>query len=145
MTVTHINKWVEVKKMAEKQNSLNVPIGPVLKGSLAVIMIIFVLSLGLAIVTQLGWAGMLRWSDSLWMILLYVSVVIGAVIAGLKSRRNGWLAGAGVGVLSSLLILMMGWMAGEPVHWTVFTVKLAVNAFIGAFGGIIGVNFSSGD
>lgn len=138
-------KWVEVNEMTEKQNAMSVPFGSILSGSLAVVLIIFAVSLLLGILTQFGWTGMLRWSNNLLMILLYGSVVIGAILAGLKSGRNGWITGVGVGVVSSFLILLLAFMVGEPVSWPVFLVKIAINAFIGAFGGIIGVNFSSGD
>ncbi|HOP73918.1 MAG TPA: TIGR04086 family membrane protein [Bacillota bacterium] len=129
--------------MVEKENTMSIPFGPIMSGSLTVILIIFILALLFGVLTQLGWTGVMSWANDIWMLFIYGSVVIGAVLAGLKSGRNGWLTGAGVGVISSVFILLLAFIMGEPVNWPVFLVKIAINAFIGAFGGIIGVNFSS--
>lgn len=131
--------------MIPKQDEMNIPVRPIIKGSLFVFVVILLLTVLLGFLTEMGWTGTVQWSGSLYLMIIYLSVVTGAIIAGLKSGRYGWITGVGVGLVSSLLILILAILAGEAVHWPVYLVKTLVNSFIGAFGGILGVNFSNGD
>lgn len=122
------------------QNETSFPIRPIIYGSLISIGIIIFLSLIVAVLTEFGWSGTIQWSDNLFLILTYLGVITGSIMAGLKSRERGWLTGMGSGFLSLVWTLILAVLIGNSIHWGFFLVKLLISGFIGAFGGIIGVN-----
>jgi putative membrane protein (TIGR04086 family) len=136
---------VGVDEMVQKQNGNNIPVRPILKGSLFVILVILLFTVLLGLLTETGWTGTVKWSSSLYLIIIYLSIIAGSVIAGLKSARRGWITGVGVGLIGSLFILFLAILAGEMIRWPIYLIKTLINIFLGAFGGILGVNFSNAD
>lgn len=128
--------------MLQKQNDSRLPLKEIFSGSILVILVIILFSLLLGIITELGWTGITKWAGSLYLITLYLAIVIGAILAGVKSKRMGWITGLGVGIFSSILTVVFAGIMGETINWGVFVLKALINGFIGVFGGIIGVNFS---
>lgn len=128
--------------MGLKEDEARIAIQPMISGWLMVMILIFVATLALGILTELGWTGTVKWSESLYLTIVYIAIVSGSIIAGFRSRRQGWITGMGVAFLSSIFILILAAFTGEKILWSIFLVKLMINCFIGAFGGIIGVNFS---
>lgn len=124
------------------QNGNLLPLKPIVYGSLVSIGIIVFLTLIVTVLTEFGWTGTIQWSDNLFLILSYLGISIGSIIAGLKSREQGWLTGLGSGLLSSLWIFILAILIGNSINWGLFLIKSLISGFIGAFGGIIGVNIS---
>lgn len=124
------------------QNETPFPIRLIIYGSLISIGSITFLSLIVTILTECGWSGSIQWSDNLFLMLTYFGVIVGSIMAGLKSREQGWLIGLGSGILSSIWILFLAVLIGNSIHWGFFLVKLLISGFIGTFGGIIGINLS---
>lgn len=115
---------------------------PVFSGVLAAFMVLLISMFLLGCLTEFGWTGTIQWSDSLYLVIIYLSIIFGSVTAGLKSHQSGWLTGAGVGFFSSILLILLALGIGEKIYWPLFLGKLLLNTFIGAFGGIIGVNLT---
>lgn len=128
--------------MAVKEIERRISIRPMLSGSVIVIIMILLATLLLGILTEFGWTGTVKWSGNLYLMIIYLSIIIGSIMAGFRSNRQGWITGIGVALLSSIFILILAMLAGEKISWPVFLAKTAINSFVGAFGGIIGVNFS---
>ncbi len=124
------------------QNESSFPIRPIIYGSLISIGIIILLSLVVTILTEFGWTGTVYWSDQVFLILTYLGVIIGSIMAGLRSREQGWLMGLSSGILTSVWTLILAMLIGNQIHWGFFLVKTLISGFIGTFGGIIGVNLS---
>lgn len=124
------------------QNENSFPYRPIIYGSLITIGIIIILTLIATVLTEFGWIGTINWSDNLFLILTYLGVTVGSIMAGLKSREQGWLTGLGSGIISSVWLLILAMFIGENIHWGFFLTKSLVSGFIGTFGGIIGVNLS---
>ena len=129
--------------MIQKQTRTELPIGPILNGSLTGIFLILIMTVFLGIITQFGWTGTVKWAGTLYLIVVYLAIVLGSILAGMKSGRQGWITGLGVGLLSSIFILILAAIAGENIGWPIFLLKSLVNSFVGVFGGIIGVNFAN--
>ncbi|NLW48543.1 MAG: TIGR04086 family membrane protein [Firmicutes bacterium] len=124
------------------QNETSFPIRPIIYGSLISIGIIILLSLIANLLTEFGWSGIIQWSENLFLSLTYLGVIAGSILAGLKSREQGWLTGMGSGIFSLVWVLILAVLIGNSIHWGYFLVKLLISGFIGTFGGIIGVNLS---
>jgi putative membrane protein (TIGR04086 family) len=124
------------------QNETSFPIRSIIYGSFISIGIIIFLSLIVTILTEFGWSGIIQWSENLFLSLTYLGVITGSILAGLKSREQGWLTGMGTGILCSVWVLILVLLIGNSIHWGFFLVKLFISGFVGTFGGIIGVNLS---
>jgi putative membrane protein (TIGR04086 family) len=120
----------------------NVFYGPIVKGVGAGFCCVILFTIGLGLLTNAGWQGMLHWSNGAYLLLVYFSIVCGSVVAGLFSRNLGWIAGMGVGLVISLLLLINVLLSGEGIKWLFFIFKTFIHCFIGAFGGIIGINIA---
>jgi putative membrane protein (TIGR04086 family) len=114
----------------------------VAKGVIVCLLTIILATIILGGFTDAGWTGMLYWSDGGYLALVYLSLTAGAISAGVFSRSSGWVVGLGVGLLTSIFFLINAWLAGENVNLMLFIAKTFINCFIGAFGGIIGINIS---
>jgi putative membrane protein (TIGR04086 family) len=115
---------------------------PVITGNIVVFLSIIILAALLGSFTHFGWPGLLNWPNGVYSILVYISLTMGSIYAGLGSRNQGWAVGAGVGLLASLLLLVSTFLAGEPIKWGVSIFKAFINIFICVFGGIIGINLA---
>lgn len=128
--------------MSMNQSEFFQPLRSVVLGSLIALGLIFILTTVLAVMTEFGWTGTMQpFRDNVYMLVVYIGIVVGAVLAARRSKVNGWLTGIGVGVLSSFILLVLTVFTGETVNWGVFAVKTLISGAIGVFGGIIGVNF----
>jgi putative membrane protein (TIGR04086 family) len=114
----------------------------IVKGAIACLLSLILLTIILGSLTDLGWSGLLRWSGKGYLLLLYLSLTGGSIFAGFYSRNLGWVVGMGVGVLISLILLVSALLSGETIKWGFFIFKALIHCFIGAFGGIIGINIS---
>ncbi|MGE5581333.1 MAG: TIGR04086 family membrane protein [Bacillota bacterium] len=124
----------------EREDS-SIPVGSVVYGVFAVLLWLIILTVFLAAFTELGWTATVTWPDNhLYLIIFYAAVTIGSITAGWRSRERGWVVGAGVGFLSSVLLLILAFIMHQRFNIGVFMVKMFISSFIGAFGGIIGVN-----
>jgi putative membrane protein (TIGR04086 family) len=115
---------------------------PILMGNIVVFLSIIILAAFFGVFTHLGWRALLSWPSGVYLILVYISLTMGSIYAGLGCRNQGWAVGAGVGLLASLLLLVATFLAGEPIKWWVSIFKAFVNIFICVFGGIIGINLA---
>jgi putative membrane protein (TIGR04086 family) len=75
--------------------------------------------------------------------ILIISVAIASAYGGKRTRRRGWLFGAVLGLIFSILLVPFGMAVGQDFVIDVFLVaKVLVTAAVGAIGGIIGVNLN---
>lgn len=125
------------------QNENSFPIRSIFFGSLIAIGIVTVLTLLVTILTEFGWTGTIYWSDNLFLGLTYLGVTAGSIMAGCRSREQGWLTGLGSGIFSSVWLLFLALLLGDNIHWGFFITKSLISGFIGTFGGIIGVNLAA--
>jgi putative membrane protein (TIGR04086 family) len=121
------------------------PVGAVIYGSLAAFLMTLILTTFTAVFTELGWTGTISWpNNSLYLLLFFVSVVIGSVLAGWRSRQKGWAVGIAVAIVISFLWLILAFSFHQSVHVGIYLLKSLISLIIGTFGGIIGVNVSGG-
>lgn len=67
----------------------------------------------------------------------------GGVVSARRARRKGWYFGIANGLLYSLLILLVSFLASDA-NWTSSApILMLVTALTGAFGGMLGVNTGS--
>jgi putative membrane protein (TIGR04086 family) len=129
--------------MTFHQNELgNFILGPIVKGTIVGFLTVIFLTIGLGMITNAGWQGMLHWSSGAYLMLVYLSLIIGSLCAGFYSCNSGWVVGMGVGLLISFLFLINALLSGEGIKWLFFIFKTFIHCFIGAFGGIIGINIT---
>ncbi len=129
--------------MEFEQEHRLIPIGPILYGCLIVLVVNLVLTILFAVLTELGWLGMVQpYSNHLYLLMNYLAVITGSIAAGRESQVKGWLTGVGVGISSSVILMGISSLTALPVSWGIFFVKALINVFIGTFGGVIGVNFA---
>ncbi len=124
------------------ENESFFPFRPIIYGSLLTIAIVTILALIVTVLTEFGWTGTIYWSDNLFLVITYFGVTVGSIMAGIRSREQGWITGLGAGILSSVWLLILGMLIGDTIHWVFFLTKSLISGFIGTFGGIIGVNLS---
>jgi putative membrane protein (TIGR04086 family) len=123
---------------------IHIPIGPIVYGCFVTLFWLTCITILMTIVTEFGWTGTIApYQHNLFLALGYVALVAGSVIAGLKSDSHGWLIGLGVGLGTSIILLILDAISGGGVvHWGIYLVKTLISAFICLFGGVIGVNIS---
>ncbi len=127
----------------ERENPL-VPIGPILYGCLVTLIVNLALTILLAVLTELGWMAIVKpYSNNLYLLMGYLAVIAGSITAGRESPVKGWLTGLGVGVTSSVVLMILNSLMTQPVVWGIFFTKTLINAFIGVFGGVIGINLAT--
>lgn len=72
-----------------------------------------------------------------------VSVVAGAASAARSVKSKGWLTGAVLGILYSIVLYFISSLAGDGFSLNGYSaVIMAVSLFSGAAGGILGINLS---
>jgi putative membrane protein (TIGR04086 family) len=75
--------------------------------------------------------------------ILIISVAIASAYGGKKTRRRGWMFGAVLGLIFSILLIPFGMAIGQAFSMDMLLVaKMLVTAAVGAIGGIIGVNLN---
>lgn len=75
--------------------------------------------------------------------ILIISVAIASAYGGKKTRRRGWMFGAVLGLIFSILLIPFGMAVGQAFVMDIFLItKILVTAIVGAIGGIIGVNLN---
>ncbi len=73
-----------------------------------------------------------------------ISALIGAVLAAKSAGARGWYYGCMTALLFSVLLAIIGSLVDFSAAFQLETVvRIALLGLIGAFGGIIGVNFSN--
>lgn len=134
-----------MKRMDFNRDDSIFPIGAVIYGSLAALFVDLILATFAAVFTELGWTGTVTWpNNSLYLLFFFVAIIIGSIMAGWKSRQKGWAVGTGVAVITSVIWLILALFLRERIELGIFLVKTLLGIFIGAFGGIIGVNIFGG-
>ena len=74
-------------------------------------------------------------------LILAVSVFLGGMIAGMKSKITGWLYGLITGILFLLLLLAINLVLGIGVSYSGYLyIVFSVCAVVGSIGGIVGIN-----
>jgi putative membrane protein (TIGR04086 family) len=75
--------------------------------------------------------------------ILIISVAIASAYGGKRTRQRGWLFGAVLGLIFSILLVPFGMAVGQDFVIDIFLLaKMLVTAVVGAIGGIIGVNLN---
>ncbi len=111
----------------------------VLEGTLVSLLvagaIVFLVSLILATTEwmRLGETGML--------LVHYLSVATGSLLAAKKARRKGWLIGGLIGIIYVLAVAFLGNMLGMPFAPAASIIQTIFTAFlVGLVAGITGIN-----
>lgn len=74
-------------------------------------------------------------------LIVIICVAIGAVYASGKTKENGWLMGALIGLIYYLFILILNLVFIKDANFSLLTIpKLLMSMFSGIIGGIIGIN-----
>lgn len=74
-------------------------------------------------------------------LIIIISVAIGSIYASGKSKENGWLIGALIGLIYYIFILILNILFIKDVSFTLLIIpKLVMSTFAGVIGGIIGIN-----
>ena len=74
-------------------------------------------------------------------VIMFVSVLLGGIIAGVKSRGMGWLYGFCSGLLFFCLVLLLNLLMGLGTDSPVFILLILIACvFVGSIGGVIGIN-----
>ncbi len=83
-------------------------------------------------------------ADSLYIVLNYISVGIGAIVAGGKAGTKGWLFG-GISGFAYIIIAYAGatLLFSIPSGVSILLVRAGMGGIVGIIGGIFGVNLSS--
>ncbi|OGO76889.1 MAG: hypothetical protein A2Y23_07870 [Clostridiales bacterium GWB2_37_7] len=75
--------------------------------------------------------------------ILIISIAISSAYGGKKTRRRGWLFGAVLGLIFTILLIPFGMALGQVFLMDINLIaKLLVAVVVGAIGGIIGVNLN---
>ncbi len=74
-------------------------------------------------------------------ITMLISIVISGIYVAFKIKENGWLNGALVGVVYSLIIILLGWIFIKESNSLMFiATRIALSTVTGIIGGMIGIN-----
>jgi putative membrane protein (TIGR04086 family) len=129
--------------MEYDQERSTVPVGSILYGTLVALAVNLILTIIFAVLTGFGWTASIQpYSNHLYLSMGYLAVISGSIMAGRESQVKGWLVGIGVGLTSSVVLLIINAFIGQPLVWGIFLVKMLIHGFIGIFGGIIGINLA---
>lgn len=75
--------------------------------------------------------------------ILIISIAIASAYGGKKSRHRGWLFGAVLGLVFTILLIPFGMAVGQAFTMDIYIIaKLLIAVVVGAIGGIIGVNLN---
>ncbi len=114
---------------------------PILSGLVLMLTIVLLGSLIVSLLLQFT-----NLSESKMPIITYVvnaiSLLTGGFITGYKAKERGWIYGGITGILYTIILLLVAFLAFDIVL-TTKTLLTMISAFgISAIGGIFGVNFS---
>lgn len=74
-------------------------------------------------------------------LIMVISIVLSGIYVAFKIKENGWINGAIVGVLYSLVIIFLGTIFIKDMNTTSFILtRLLLSTVIGIIGGMIGIN-----
>ena len=74
-------------------------------------------------------------------LIIIISVSIGAVYASSKSRENGWLIGALIGLIYYLFIVLLNLIFIRDINLSLIIIpRILMSVFSGIIGGVIGIN-----
>ena len=78
------------------------------------------------------------------LILAFLFMFIGGIISGSKGKKQGWLLGAGTGILYTAIILLSQYLGDDSTFTTSEWIQSLCYIIVCMMGGIIGVNLSGG-
>lgn len=114
---------------------------PILSGLVLMLAIVVIGSLVVALLLQ--FTGL---SERSMPVITYavnaLSLVVGGFVAGRKARERGWLYGGVTGVLYTLVLLLISFLAFDAAVTSKTFVSMISSFAIAAIGGMLGVNFS---
>lgn len=114
---------------------------PILSGLVLMLAIVVIGSLVVALLLQ--FTGL---SERNMPVITYavnaLSLVVGGFVAGRKARERGWLYGGVTGVLYTLVLLLISFLAFDAAVTSKTFVSMISSFAIAAIGGMLGVNFS---
>ncbi len=117
------------------------PLGKIFFGSFVGIGLILGQLLIINTLVFLGFNQVGSWPENTWyLIVTYLGIASGAILAGMKSCEKGWISGFGVGIASCLILVVFALLLGQPINWVIFFGKTLFAGLVGAIGGVIGVN-----
>ncbi len=114
---------------------------PILNGLILMLIIVLLGSFIVSLIFQFSSV-----SESKMPIFTYVvnalSLLTGGFVAGFKAKERGWFYGGMTGVLYTIILIMIAFLAFD-VALTLKTFVTMIGSFaLAAIGGIFGVNFS---
>src|SRR5690242_4998113 len=104
--------------MEYDQERSMVPVGSILFGTLVTLAVNLILTIILAVLTELGWTAAVKpYNNNIYLFMGYLAVIAGAIMSGRESSTKGWLAGLGVGFSSSVVFMIFNAFIGQPLVW----------------------------
>ncbi len=74
-------------------------------------------------------------------VIMIVSITVSSIYGGKKASRKGWLFGAALGLVFTVLLVPLGIGFGQSFAFDkYFVAKIFMGSVVGLIGGIIGVN-----
>ena len=74
-------------------------------------------------------------------LIIIISVLLGSIYASGKTKENGWLIGALIGLIYYLVILILNFVFIKNASFSLFLIpKMLMSILSGAIGGIFGIN-----
>lgn len=74
-------------------------------------------------------------------LIIIISVAIGSIYASSRSKENGWLIGALIGLIYYLFILLLNLIFIRDINLSLIIIpRIFMSMFSGIIGGIIGIN-----
>ncbi|GGH29610.1 TIGR04086 family membrane protein [Paenibacillus segetis] len=72
-----------------------------------------------------------------------ISIVMGGIVSGKRAGQKGWYQGAITGLIYGVLLLLISFLALDTsLTWSDLSLMIPT-LILGAFGGVLGVNFSN--
>lgn len=88
-----------------------------------------------------------NWPESSWFTMTLavhgISMLVGGLMAGKRSRSRGWYYGGLLGALYTTVVWMIGFTAFDGGFSKEMTIMAGLALLTGALGGMIGVNLKS--
>ncbi|WP_233531670.1 TIGR04086 family membrane protein [Paenibacillus alkalitolerans] len=89
----------------------------------------------------LKFSGMKEGSMTTYVYVIHsAALFIGGLVTGKRSGKRGWYNGGMMGVLYSVVVVLIGFLSYDAALTMYTLVLFALSFFMGAFGGMIGVN-----
>lgn len=76
-------------------------------------------------------------------IVMVISIVVGSMYVAIKTKENGWLNGAILGLIYFFIVLLFNLIFFKSFDSNLLVIsKLVLSTIMGLIGGIIGINLS---